>query len=331
MRFWQTLGARRPAEAILSKRFSYCHLFSKKVCVLLWIWVDLHFYLHCLRYGGSLLNLPDTMNAEKALRDLFWVAQSPLLMAHGSAELIQRQLSVRLQEVFNNDRFEIIAQLPRFDSQLPLGRWFESLLDFGLRLIFGDSRVHKGVTDERGGELDFVVSNDESVFHIECAVKCYLHRIQVGQGLAAFVGPAARDRLDLKYRKMMDIQLCRAVPSALLAGRPLSRVLWMSGCIFYPQPFGSHTPAGLADPAVLNRGHLRGVFGAADEIFGKLKDGDLLIELPPSWWITSLDGFKAECLDLFSRFSGHSDRARMVAQVRRGSDRVLELRRGFVT
>jgi hypothetical protein len=276
------------------------------------------------------LSLSEALNAQKTLRDLFWVAQSPLLITNGGAEAIQRQVRLTMENLLSKDRGQMIAALPKFDSQLPLGRWFERLLDCGLKLTFGASRVHKSVTDERGGELDFVVSKDDAVFHIECAVKYYLHRIQVGQGLAAFVGPAARDRLDLKYRKMMDTQLCRAVPAPLLAGKPLSRVLWMSGCIFYPQPFGTDAPVGLADPTVLNPCHLRGVFGSADEIFGKVKDGDLLIDLPPSWWISSLDGFKAECLDLFSRFIDHSERARMVAQVRVESDRVLELRRGFV-
>lgn len=273
---------------------------------------------------------PESVAIEKALRDLSWVAQSPFLVSNHFAEHIQRQLYGAWQEALSSDPAETLAGLPKMGANLPLGRWFECLLDFGLRLTFGSSQVHKGVLDGKGGELDFVVCSNDVVFHIECAVKYFLHRPQLGEGLAAYVGPAARDRLDLKYKKMVDLQLGRSVPSSLMGERSLVRVLWLGGCIFYPHS-ASTSGAGLGDPAgVLNPGHLRGEFGAVDEIFPGRTHHDILVELPPLWWITSLYGLKGECLDLFSRFKGISDRAQMVARIQINSDRVVELARGFV-
>jgi hypothetical protein len=277
------------------------------------------------------MHLPESVAVEKAVRDLSWVAQSPFLVTNHFAEHIQRQVYGAWQEALSSDPVRIFAVLPKMGTNLPLGRWFESLLDCGLRLTFGSSQVHKGVLDEQGGELDFVVCSDDVVFHIECAVKYFLHRVILGQGLAAYVGPAARDRLDLKYKKMLDLQLGRVVPSSLVGGRSLVRVLWLGGCIFYPHSANASL-AGDGDPTgVLNPSHLRGLFGTVDEIFPARTDHDILVELPPLWWITSLHGFNLECLDLFSRFKGVSDRAQMVARIQINSGRVVELSRGFVT
>jgi hypothetical protein len=68
-----------------------------------------------------------------------------------------------------------------------------------------------------------------------------------------------------------------------------------------------------------------------NEIFPSQTDQDILVELPPLWWITSLQGLNRECLDLFSVFKGVSDRAQMVARIQINSDLVVELARGFVT
>ncbi|WP_292950287.1 MULTISPECIES: DUF1853 family protein [unclassified Neptuniibacter] len=60
------------------------------------------------------------------------------------------------------------------------------------------------------GEFDFLGTanghNGEYDFHLECAVKFY---ICTGEGtkLSDFVGPNKRDRLDIKYQKMLTKQL----------------------------------------------------------------------------------------------------------------------------
>ncbi|MEI6834125.1 MAG: DUF1853 family protein [bacterium] len=276
------------------------------------------------------MQMSGSVAVEKALRDLSWVAQSPCLVTNHFAEHIQRQVYGAWQEALSSDPARILAVLPKIGTNLPLGRWFESLLDCGLRLTFGSSNVHKGVLDEQGGELDFVVCTKDIVFHIECAVKYFLHRAQFGEGLAAYVGPVARDRLDLKYKKMVDLQLGRAVPSSLVGERSLVRVLWLSGCIFYPHSANASL-AGQGDPTgVLNPSHQRGEFGAVNEIFPGQTDQDILVELPPLWWITSLQGLNRECLDLFSVFKGVSGRAQMVARIQINSDLIVELARGFV-
>lgn len=267
---------------------------------------------------------------EKTKRDLFWACQSPLLIQNQSLEPIRRRLSGDLNNFFKSMMQEPSNPLPTFDPRLPLGRWFEKLIDFALRYSFGPSFVHKGISDGLGGELDFVVCNDDRAIHIECAVKYFLFRPDLGVGLAAFVGPRARDRLDLKYARMTDIQLQRKVPETIVGQRTVVKALWMGGVIFYPVK--AYVGLESDDKAsALNLRHSRGFFGSPNELFRSVGEGDHLIELPPLWWITSLEGFSDDCLDLFPTFSCRSeDGAKMVAQVLIEDGKVRELARGFV-
>lgn len=267
---------------------------------------------------------------EKTKRDLFWACQSPLLIHDQSVETIRRRLNDDLNNFFRSPTQEGSDALPAFDPRLPLGRWFESLLDFSLRYSFGPSSVHKGLSDGLGGELDFVVCKDDWALHIECAVKYFLFRPDLGAGLAAFVGPRARDRLDLKYERMTDVQLQRKVPETIVGQRPVCKALWMGGRIFYP--VNAHVELPSDDQAsALNLRHSRGFFGGFNELFRSLGERDHLVELPPLWWITSLEGFSHDCLELFPTFGGRSEEgAKMVAQVRIRDGKVHEVARGFV-
>lgn len=267
---------------------------------------------------------------EKTKRDLLWACQSPLLIHNQSVETIRRRLNDGLNNFFNSLTDEASGALPAFDPRFPLGRWFEKLIDFALRYSFGSSFVHKGLSDGFGGELDFVVCDNDWAIHIECAVKYFLFRPDLGAGFAAFVGPRARDRLDLKYERMTDIQLQRKVPDTIVGHRTVVKALWMGGGIFYPVTAHEGLPSD-NQASSLNLRHSRGVFGSPNELFRSVGEGDHLIELPPLWWITSLDGFNHDCLDLFPTFSGRSeDGAKMVAQVRVKDRKVHEVARGFV-
>ena len=276
------------------------------------------------------MTLQESIFIEKAIRDLFWVVQSPLLIKDRWAVSMQSEIRQNLLGIVKGDEKILADALPRFAPNIPLGRWFESLLDCALRLTYGASEVHKSIPDGQGGELDFVVCNQGLVFHMECAVKYFLFRRHLGEGLDAFVGPGFRDSLDLKYHKMRDLQLRRAVPPVLLRNRQPLRVLWMSGRLFYPLVLEECLRQESSGMDILNPDHLRGEFGTLNGLFGSLRDGDILLELPPVWWITSLNGLNSECLGYFSEFEDRSDVAKMAAKIRLESGKIKEITRGFV-
>lgn len=132
-----------------------------------------------------------------------------------------------------------------------LGMYFESLYACLLTDILGwDLLVrnlpirHAGITL---GELDFVVRNGHTgvVEHHEIAVKFYLGYLQPGSAAdnqdVCWYGPNARDRLDLKTRRLLDQQSQRtALPETTAAlqhagiEQPQATRIFMPGYLFYP-------------------------------------------------------------------------------------------------
>jgi hypothetical protein len=274
--------------------------------------------------------LSESIIQEKIRRDLTWLIASPLLMSNATTERVQSEVRTAVERFLNLSPPIPVASPPRFRADFPLGRWFESVLEIGLQLTYGCDNVHRSVNDESGGELDFVVTLAHEVLHIECAVKYFLYRNELGDGLKAFVGPLLRDRLDLKYRKMLDVQLRRTVPPELCGGRPVLRVMWLSGRIFYPTLANSGASKAETCLAELNPSHLRGQFGSLSEIFPNRYKDDIIVELPSLWWLTNLDDLDQECLGVFLDFKGMGDRPKMLAQVKISSGKITELARGFV-
>ena len=267
---------------------------------------------------------------EKASRDLMWVVNDPLLMTWPLAEKLQKQLRDQFFGLKGYERDHIVRELAlRFEQHAALGRWFETLLDSALCLKFSRHNVHKNLSDGAGGELDFVVTDGQRVLQIECAVKFFLNQDLSRQDLTSFVGPAGKDRLDLKYLKMRDVQLKRAVPEDIRQKRDVEAVLWMSGCLFYPARAPSVALSGQFAEG-LSRRHSRGVYGQIDEVFESLGVGDLLVELGSTWWLTSLNGFPAAALDFFKLYEFEDGKRKMVARLRIVEDHIVELGRGFV-
>lgn len=93
-----------------------------------------------------------------------------------------------------------------------LGLYFESLWQFYWQAFSGDTLISHNRQingDSRTlGAFDFILaSNDGHYRHIEAAVKFYLGQGEDLRQLAAWVGPNANDRLDIKVRHLTDHQL----------------------------------------------------------------------------------------------------------------------------
>lgn len=156
-----------------------------------------------------------------------------------------------------------------------LGHYFERLYEcllgdlLGWEILLKNQPVrNNGITL---GELDFIVRNpgDGTIEHHEIAVKFYLGYCDTDQREPLWYGPNARDRLDLKTRRLTDHQsqlTKRKEARILLQSRgietPVRPRIFMPGYLFYQPGAQLQPPEGVAPD------HLRGEWLYIDELGG---------------------------------------------------------------
>lgn len=191
------------------------------------------------------------------VRDLFWACFSPSLLAEGcyrhQTHVWQRPLLVEDQRwllQLDQHPAPLLTALSYPPCHL-LGVYFERLWQFYLRhsptcdLLAHNIQLHQGKTTL--GELDFVYQCHirQRVIHMEVAVKYYLATYTLRSLVAEsdwsqWLGPACRDRLDLKLNKLLD-QQCQLTQHALgqqclqqLGVSSCDKELLIKGRLFYP-------------------------------------------------------------------------------------------------
>lgn len=154
-----------------------------------------------------------------------------------------------------------------------LGHYFERLYECLMQDLLGwDILLKNQPVRSNGitlGELDFLVRNpaDNLVEHHEIAVKFYLGHQDTTQEKPLWYGPNARDRLDIKTRRLTDHQSrlterpeTRNLLASLGIETPVRPRIFMPGYLFYPQG------TCLAPPDSIPAGHLRGEWLYIDEM-----------------------------------------------------------------
>lgn len=211
----------------------------------------------------------------RSVRDLAWALYSPPLIT----ELPDSGASLWTPEAKAAERNWLAAldadpaRLTDFlghASQGRLGRYFEALLAFywqerpGQELLAHDLPVRRG--KRTLGAFDFLCRADEQLWHLEAAVKFYLGlpdgEPSQSTPWAQWLGPGARDRLDLKLTHLRDHQLrlgdCPEGRAALAArggeGAHWQPRLRLAGYLFYP----AHAP--MAPPQQSHPAQGRGVW-----------------------------------------------------------------------
>ena len=197
-----------------------------------------------------------------AVRDLAWVIGSPCLLDANDAAYAGRvvddawcaqQLQACAPWLADLDRDP--AGLHDFIAARPtrrLGHYFESLIAFWLanrpdtQIIATNLQVQD--TERTLGEFDFLFRDDNAtVCHWEAAVKFYLQAEPVAEP-RAFIGPGARDRLDLKLNRVFTHQLelgkSAEGRAALPAGITLDKAqAFIKGMLFFPATQGENFSA----------------------------------------------------------------------------------------
>lgn len=208
-----------------------------------------------------------------AVRDLAWAIGSPCLLDVQDATYAGRvvddawcdaQLQACAPWLAELDRDP--ASLHTFIAAHPtrrLGHYFESLIAFWLvhmpdmQLIATNLQVkHAGRTL---GEFDFLFRDgNAAVCHWEAAVKFYLQAEPVTEP-RVFIGPGARDRLDLKLDRVFTHQLelgkSAEGRAALPAGITLDKEqAFIKGMLFFPAtPDENFSAPHIAMPGISSR------------------------------------------------------------------------------
>lgn len=178
------------------------------------------------------------------VNDLHWLATSP--------PLIRCQYSAMPCDEISSEQVEAINRLADDDvtrgrlleaRKHRLGHYFEALYETLMTQVMGWTLLARNIQIQHHGrtlgELDFLLRHPQTgqVEHHEIAVKFYLGWPSTG----LWHGPNARDRLDLKWARLLNHQLpmshrdhTQAQLNALELPLPERRRIVMPGALFYP-------------------------------------------------------------------------------------------------
>lgn len=184
---------------------------------------------------------------DPSVRDLAWLLFAPRLFS------TQAFGSLLVPEP--DDVTEVLRALHQLDADpaplhatlAPLttrrvGHYAERLVHYAISSLSSYTLVAANLplrlNKQTVGECDFLLEDPAGLrLHWELAVKCYLHVDALGldDPLAAFVGPALGDRLDIKLTRLIQHQLPlsgRPDYEALLPRGPWQAQMWVSGWLF---------------------------------------------------------------------------------------------------
>lgn len=201
------------------------------------------------------------------IRHLAWMCQTPQLFrgplqfglgAHLPADALEK-----LRHWDHNPE-----QGPSLVNETPnprLGLYFERLYECLMTDVLGWDVLARNLPIRSEGitlgELDFVLRNPhtQGIEHHEIAIKFYLgYPLQSGE--TSWYGPNAKDRLDIKTRRLLEhqsqrIQLAETVNALGLLGihETLTPRIFMPGYLFYP--FDRELAPPLQAPSDHAKGH----------------------------------------------------------------------------
>jgi len=229
-----------------------------------------------------------------------------------------------------------------------LGHYFESLIAFWLAQLPGTQLISNNLQAQDGqrtvGEYDFLFRNASAeVCHWEVAVKFYLQARPLPEQ-CAFIGPGARDRLDIKLERVFTRQLelgntpagRAALPRGIVPGKAQA---FIKGYLFYPAMQNGELPLPHAVIPGISGTHLRGWWmrQPVAELPQAAPDTRWMI-LPRLRWLAPVlldtdDGIMTNnemCAAIDQHFAASSEAMQLVELKRARSHDWREVARGFV-
>lgn len=234
-----------------------------------------------------------------ALRDLIWAVCSPSLLSPLPGWPGNFTPDITPAWFFDIDTEALERHVEQNETRF-LGSYFEALWAFFFaqhpryELIARNLQIrdeHRTI-----GEFDFIVSDRErgQVLQLELAVKFYLgvpaiNTLDYTDGRNFWIGPQARDRLDIKIKRALEHQLrLHQQPEAKEALRALGvdevepRLLF-KGYLFHPKE-----PVPVPDYVAADHGH--GDWLHVDDIEERLDHALPCIPLPKQRWLAPACG-----------------------------------------
>lgn len=217
--------------------------------------------------------------------DLEWILHSPPLMntpedVASFAELFSQTMAACLNRTENS-----LAIPPK-----KLGIYYENLVEELFKIkpeVFEYKRNIQVKQDKITlGEFDFIGNNQTNSFHLECAIKFYL-RVGAGDQLSDYIGPGKKDRLDIKWERLLEHQLPLSATEKGIATckeqgvKAPAQVLLLQGYLFHP--FTEGVPTSIAQE--INPNHLKGWWLTHSEI-ELLEDEFEFAQMKKPYWLS---------------------------------------------
>jgi len=229
-----------------------------------------------------------------------------------------------------------------------LGHYFESLIAFWLAHLPGTQVISSNLQAQDGqrtvGEYDFLFRDASAdVCHWEVAIKFYLQARPLPEQ-CSFIGPGARDRLDIKLDRVFTHQLelgnTSAGRSALPPGITLRKAqAFIKGYLFYPAIHNGELPLPHTVIPGVSTTHLRGWWmrHPVAELPQTSADTQWMI-LPRLRWLSPVrmdtdDGIKTNnemCTAINQHFATSSEAIQLAELKRTAAHGWNEVGRGFV-
>lgn len=183
---------------------------------------------------------------------------------------------------------------PSPDDEVPsrLGLYYENLINTLLNNSLQLTDIERNISVRNGkitlGEFDFLGRDNDLGFHLECAIKFYL-RIGSGAQLDHFIGPGKKDRLDIKWQRMLEHQLLLSKTEdgkrvcQELKLLPEAVAILLQGYLFHPYTEWNQNQQ--FHPAI-NPNHLRGWWIRENQL-KELTEAYQFVLLRKPYWLSS--------------------------------------------
>lgn len=190
--------------------------------------------------------------------DLLWILNQPSLMNTPKGIKPFTWLMDKLGNSVDSNNITEQKKPPK-----RLGIYYENIVEEALLNTSQHIVIKRNIQVKKEkitlGEFDFIGGIDGDDFHLECAIKFYL-RVGTGTKLSDYIGPGKKDRLDIKWNRMLEHQLSLSSYTEGIQAcqdhnlSPKTKVLLLQGYLFHP--FQEGAPKQLADE--INPEHLQG-------------------------------------------------------------------------